>query len=103
MEVKGDKKEEKEMRVKVLIAGRVQGVGFRYWVRYKAEGLRVKGWVRNLGNGRVEAELAGEKERVKKMIKLCKQGPALARVDEIKVKKIGAKWQGSDEFVILKK
>lgn len=75
----------KQNRVRVLISGRVQGVGFRYWIRRKATRLGVEAEARNLENGQVEAVFRGEKEAVLKMIEICKQGPPLARVDQVEI------------------
>lgn len=69
----------------VLISGRVQGVWFRANIREKARWLNVKGWVRNLPDGRVEAVFQGEKERVDEMISWCHRGPPLAKVEDVKV------------------
>ncbi len=66
-----------------LIEGRVQGVGYRYWTRDKAHSLGLRGWVRNLPDGRVEALFAGSKETVAQMIEHCRQGPALSQVHSI--------------------
>ena len=53
------------------IKGRVQGVGFRYWVRRNAEQLHLTGWVRNRRDGTVEAIFAGEKPVVDEMRAIC--------------------------------
>jgi len=90
------------MRVRILISGRVHGVGFRYWVKRQAERLGVGGWVRNMDDGRVAAELRGQKKAVERMIRQCKQGPPLSRVDQVETELIDDKWQGEEEFVILK-
>jgi acylphosphatase len=71
----------------VIISGDVQGVGYRQFVRYKANKLDIKGWVKNLSNGNVEAMLVGKEENLEKMIKICKRGPFLARVKEVKIEK----------------
>jgi acylphosphatase len=72
-------------RARVVVAGRVQGVGFRYWVSRQAAALNVDGWVRNLPGGDVEAVLAGEPRAVDRLIAACWNGPSAAfvhRVDE---------------------
>lgn len=71
----------------VVISGRVQGVWYRASAKSKAEQLGIKGWVRNTVDGNVEAVFEGEEEIVEKMIKWCYQGPPLAKVDKIDVKK----------------
>lgn len=72
-------------KVRILISGRVQGVGFRFWVKGKVKELGLNGWVRNLETGQVEVVLEGEESLVKKMVSECKQGPMLARVDKMEV------------------
>jgi acylphosphatase len=67
----------------VVIRGRVQGVGYRAWTEYTAEGKELEGWVRNRRDGSVEAVFAGEAQIVREMIDLCRQGPPGSRVDAI--------------------
>ncbi len=68
---------------RVLISGRVQGVGYRYSTRLQARRLLLKGWVRNLGDGRVEAVFQGSEDAVAQMLRWCHQGPPAARVSEV--------------------
>lgn len=68
---------------RVVIRGRVQGVGYRAWTEYTAEMRAIEGWVRNRRDGSVEAVLAGTPEAVAQMIGLCRQGPPGARVEAI--------------------
>jgi acylphosphatase len=68
---------------RVVISGRVQGVGYRAWAEVTAVELGVEGWVRNCRDGSVEAVLAGPEEVVLTMIELCRDGPRGARVDLI--------------------
>lgn len=77
----------------VFVKGRVQGIFFRAFVRQQAQALGLSGWVRNLPDGRVEAVLVGEKEKIKRVIKKCRQGPPLARVSEVEVA-----WSEPKEF-----
>ena len=72
-------------RVRVLIAGRVQGVAFRYHTCVRARSLGVTGWVRNCSDGRVEAEFEGAEPAVDEMVAWCHTGPASARVSEVSV------------------
>jgi acylphosphatase len=72
-----------EMAARVLIAGRVQGVGFRAWAAHEAERRGVRGWVRNRGDGRVETLFIGEAGAVEAIIESCRRGPRLARVDAV--------------------
>jgi len=89
-----------KMRVKVYISGRVQGVGYRYFVKRQAKKLDLKGWVRNMDDGRVEGVFEGEKDKVEEMIKWCKEGLMLAEVKEVEVQKEDC--QKEKDFVILK-
>ena len=59
----------------LLISGRVQGVGFRYFTRDVATREGVTGWVRNLADGRVQAYLEGEAEAVTRVERLVRRGP----------------------------
>ena len=69
--------------VRVLIEGRVQGVGFRYWMIERAGGLGLDGWVRNRRDGAVEAVFAGPADAVAEMLRHCHDGPAFARVTRV--------------------
>ncbi|MSP83373.1 MAG: acylphosphatase [Alphaproteobacteria bacterium] len=71
--------------VRLRIEGRVQGVWFRAWTVEQARDQGIDGWVRNLSGGAVEALLAGPKDRVDRMIVLCRRGPPLARVSDVTV------------------
>jgi acylphosphatase len=71
------------VRVHVIITGRVQGVGFRYDIQRAAQRIGVCGWVRNRRDGSVEGVFEGEKERVKRMLDWCQHDAALARVDRV--------------------
>lgn len=69
----------------VFVSGRVQGVFFRSKTKYEAKKRGVKGWVRNLPDGRVEAIFEGEEKSVKELIDFCKRGPPGARVTNVDV------------------
>jgi acylphosphatase len=68
---------------RVVIRGRVQGVGYRDWMLSEATRLGVQGWVRNRPDGTVEALVDGEEAAVRALLSACRRGPMLARVDEI--------------------
>ena len=68
---------------RLLIEGRVQGVGYRDWLVREAARLGLSGWVRNRADGRVEAVVAGEEPAVQALLTLCRRGPLLARVERI--------------------
>ncbi|MEX2457120.1 MAG: acylphosphatase, partial [Balneolaceae bacterium] len=67
-----------EVEKHLIIKGRVQGVGFRYFTKKNAESLGVQGWVKNLSNGDVETVIQGEEEQVKEMVNYLKSGPVPA-------------------------
>ena len=67
----------------VTIRGRVQGVGYRYWVEHQAVAHGLEGWVRNCRDGSVEALFAGPADVVSNMITLCRRGPVSARVEAV--------------------
>jgi acylphosphatase len=69
--------------VAAVIRGRVQGVGYRYWTRERAERLGLSGHVRNRADGEVEAVFSGAPEAVAIMIEACRQGPPGARVEAV--------------------
>ena len=82
----------------MLVAGRVQNVWYRGWLRETAERHGIRGWVRNRRDGRVEAVLAGQEAAVGAVLEACRSGPLAARVDEIVV--ADAEPPGRDGFVI---
>ena len=67
----------------LLISGRVQGVGFRYFTRDVALREGITGWVRNLADGRVQAHLEGEAEAVTRVERLLRQGPGSGQVRDV--------------------
>jgi acylphosphatase len=70
-------------RTRVVVHGRVQGVFFRDTTRRRADDLGVAGFVRNRGDGTVEAVFEGEPERVERMVRFCSQGPRGADVEQV--------------------
>jgi acylphosphatase len=70
--------------VRVIVSGRVQGVGFRAWVHTKASQLGLDGWVRNRHDGTVEAVFSGDLDAVHLMLEACHLGSSSAIVDEVK-------------------
>ena len=75
------------IRVHIFVEGRVQGVCFRDFTREHARALGVSGWVRNLFDGRVEALLEGEEDAVENLVDRIREGPAYARVTNVKFKR----------------
>ncbi|WP_305041612.1 acylphosphatase [Geoalkalibacter sp.] len=75
----------KQVRARVRIEGRVQGVSFRYHTRDRARQLGLGGWVKNLADGAVAAVFEGDEPSVRTMLDWCRQGPAAARVDRVEL------------------
>jgi acylphosphatase len=73
-------------QLRAVIEGRVQGVGFRYFVQQAAIEIGITGWVRNLADGRVELLVEGSRQDCDELLKTVSQGPsmsAVSNVDEI--------------------
>lgn len=68
---------------RLLISGRVQGVGFRWFTLEAASVEGVTGWVRNLPNGDVEIMAEGDAEAVERFERRVRQGPGHARIDDV--------------------
>lgn len=73
------------VRRRVVVRGRVQGVGFRVSLARRARSLGVAGWVRNRPDGTVEAVFEGEAEAVERLLAFVREGPSEARVDHVEV------------------
>jgi acylphosphatase len=73
------------IRRRVLISGRVQGVGFRWSCRRMAEAQRIAGWCRNLPDGRVEACFEGDPAAVGRAVAWCRTGPPAAIVTSVDI------------------
>jgi acylphosphatase len=72
-------------RAHVIVSGKVQGVFFRAATMHEADSLGVKGWARNLQDGKVEAIFEGEEDVVRMLIDFCKHGPPRAKVSNVDV------------------
>jgi acylphosphatase len=68
-----------------IVRGRVQGVGFRWFVESEARALGISGWVRNNADGAVEVLAMGSGEQLAALHKTLRQGPRAARVDNVEV------------------
>ncbi len=79
-----------ENAVQLIISGRVQGVGYRYWARSFATRLGLKGWVRNLEDGRVELLAIGATTQLDELIDGCRIGPSAAEVTDVAISDIQA-------------
>lgn len=77
--------------ISLTITGRVQGVGYRYFVLKRANELGLNGFVRNLSDGSVYAEAEGSVKAVNLLIDSCRKGPAFAKVRDVEVSKISPK------------
>ena len=82
------------MRRHYLVEGMVQGVGFRHFTWRLGRRLNLRGWVRNLPNGSVEALAEGDPEQLAQFEAGLGRGPMLARVTRVK----GSEAQGSEAF-----
>ena len=67
----------------LIISGKVQGVGFRYWMKNLATNNNISGWVKNRSLGDVEALVIGQEKEIQKLIKQCKIGPNSAAIQNI--------------------
>ena len=70
---------------RLRVTGRVQGVFFRAWTQQQARELGVAGWVRNCGDGSVEAHVEGDQDAIDELIDLIREGPPDARVEKVDV------------------
>ena len=73
------------MKKHLVISGKVQGVGFRYWLQRLAIEKNIYGWVKNKTSGNVEALIVGEEKEIQKLIKLCEMGPGSAKIDYVQI------------------
>jgi acylphosphatase len=69
--------------VRIVIRGRVQGVGYRWWARTQARRLKIGGWVRNRRDGSVELLASGAATAVDDLLAACRHGPASAAVTSV--------------------
>ncbi|WP_291857623.1 acylphosphatase [Marinilabilia sp.] len=72
-------------RVRLIIGGRVQGVGFRYFVKENACRLHINGYVKNMPGGNVEVDAEGETENLESFIEKCRIGPPQSEVSSFQV------------------
>jgi acylphosphatase len=66
-----------------VVGGRVQGVGFRWFVEREAAQIGITGWVRNCQNGDVEVMATGNREQLRSLREKLQQGPRASRVDQV--------------------
>ena len=72
----------------ITISGKVQAVGFRNWVKKTCENLSLGGNVRNTADMKVEAMITGHKLNLDRFCWLCRRGPLLAKVEDVKIKSV---------------
>jgi len=85
--------------VHVRVSGRVQGVYYRAYTKSQASEMGIKGWVRNIPGGGVEAVLEGDREKVGELLELMKAGPSGAMVSGLEISEL--KCKGYDDFKII--
>jgi acylphosphatase len=85
--------------VRLYIKGTVQGIFFRQFIQDNSEKNNVKGFARNLEDGRVEVFMEGNNEDIDKMIELCRKGPKHSQIEDVEIKE--EKFQDFKEFKIL--
>ena len=90
---------DKMKTIKILLSGTVQGVFFRDFVKENADTLSVRGFVRNLDDGRLEIVAEGRDEIVGEFLTKCREGPNKAHIKNFETKEL--KHQGFDSFKIL--
>ena len=78
-------------RLSIVVSGRVQGVGFRYFTREIAEQYGITGWVRNCYNGDVEVEAQGQDNKLEQFLQELKEGPPMGIVRDMHQKEIRIK------------
>ena len=85
---KGSTGRDLKQRWRLLIEGRVQGVGFRNSCHRRASELGLDGWVRNLSDGRVEVQIEGSPQAIREMRLWCESGPREAEVEHLRASQI---------------
>jgi acylphosphatase len=85
-------------RYKIIVKGKVQGVGYRFSCMETAYKYGVKGFVKNNANGSVTVEAEGEEETLQPFIQWCKKGPLWARVTDTEMEEIEVKNDQSFEI-----
>ena len=88
------------MKKHIVITGRVQGVGFRYWLYKAAVRNNINGWVKNKISGEVEALLIGNDLEIDNLIKLCKMGPPSAKVAKLEVQNYKKEYSGKSFEIV---
>lgn len=90
------------MRRRLVVSGRVQGVGFRWFVREAARRHRLAGWVRNNPDGSVEIEVSGDDGELESFTTAIRKGPPGAHVDEVREATVSAGPPLPQPFTIIR-
>ena len=85
--------------LKIKVFGSVQGVGFRYLTKNRADNLGLKGFIRNEKDGSVYIEIEGGEGSLEKFVEWCRQGPEFSKVKKIETG--GGKPEGFSDFLIV--
>lgn len=93
-------KSQNTRKLQILISGRVHGVGFRRFVQKAANELKIRGWARNLMDGRVQVIAEGQEAELNEFCERLRKGPLFAQVEDVKVGDCSEKLT-SDQFLIL--
>lgn len=88
------------MTLRYLIAGQVQGVGFRNFVHRKAAALGLTGWVRNLPDGRVEVLASGLSDGLRNLEDSLREGPRYAEVEQVEIFEVSDEGTPTKSFEI---
>lgn len=88
--------------LKLTIIGQVQGVGYRRWFEKQALELNLKGYVKNLDTGEVEAVIVGEERAIQEMLKCSLVGPLRSQVKKIEREKLNLEDAQYDDFKMLR-
>lgn len=72
-----------QVKMRILIEGRLQGMNFRYHTQQQAQKLGVTGFIRTLSDGRIEIVVQGEEDQVAKMLEWCQQEPQSSQIKTI--------------------
>ncbi len=86
--------------IRVYFRGTVQGIFFRQFIKDNADKRGLKGFARNLEDGRVEAWFEGDSDKVNEMIEICRIGPRHSLIKNVEVRE--EKWQDFKDFKILR-
>ncbi|MCC6672242.1 MAG: acylphosphatase [Planctomycetes bacterium] len=86
-------------RLRFVVTGLVQGVGFRWFTVRSAQELGLRGWVRNRADGAVEGEAEGPADDVQRLLDVLRRGPGHARVDAVETTSVPARGEVDEGFV----